>query len=404
MKCCVFVAFLYPISGRNRGQQKFSTFGGPSLVHCSERDVEPETLTDTRYTEMKFGWLYRQGDRIFGPVSSSELKQLANAGELKPDDLVSNEGTEKWVKAKNVKGLVSVQAVPPPIQPPLLPQHNQAEDRVRQVVGQSADSNQSEHKLPLQLHKLSLSAKLASGGCLLVGVFFLICCGGLVLPFGSKTWTAQELATYYATNPDAVKLNDTEVTVTGTVMRTMGFTLADGSRQYGIKLLGAEDHEVRCSLLPPHPPVEELLDTRVTIQGTLFGATVTNGGYGTKYVSIQDCTLLQGSASDGIPASGSMSRQEALFALKSLGAQVSDDWYRDENGVPKTDCVLRATKDQWSSLVGEPEMLSPGFDSFLGSKYERWRIKCSDGPLTFHGDIFTYEGKTQLESMKVLQE
>ena len=67
----------------------------------------------------------------------------------------------------------------------------------------------------------------------------------------------------------------------------------------------------------------------------------------------------------GIPASGSMTRQEALFALKSLGAQVSDDWYRDENGVPKTDCVLRATKDQWSSLVGEPEMLSPASTVFL---------------------------------------
>ena len=329
----------------NQGPKEIFNFRWPLAGSLLGERCETKRLTETRNTDMKIRWLYRQGNRTFGPVSNSELKQLANAGELKPDDLVSKEGSEKWTKAKNVKGLISVQPTPPPIQPPTLPLHDQAEEQKRQVVSQPANSNQNQRKLVRRVQELSLSSKLASGGCLLAGVFFLICCGGLMLPFGSKTWTAQELATYYATKPDAAKLNDTEVTVTGTVMRTMGFTLADGSRQYGIKLLGAEDHEVRCSLLPPHPPVEELLDTRVTIRGTLFGATVTNGGYGTKYVSIQDCTLLQGSASDGIPASGSMTRREALFALKSLGAQVSDDWYRDENGVrkPITCCVPRKT-------------------------------------------------------------
>ncbi len=50
-------------------------------------------------------WYYAKNDQQIGPVSAAQLKQLAEAGELRPDALVWREGMEEWVEARNVKGL-----------------------------------------------------------------------------------------------------------------------------------------------------------------------------------------------------------------------------------------------------------------------------------------------------------
>jgi hypothetical protein len=51
------------------------------------------------------GWFYTRGSRRFGPVSATELKQLADHGELATEELVWREGMEQWVPARRVKGL-----------------------------------------------------------------------------------------------------------------------------------------------------------------------------------------------------------------------------------------------------------------------------------------------------------
>jgi len=51
------------------------------------------------------GWFYTRGSRRFGPVSATELKQLADHGELAAEELVWREGMEQWVPARRVKGL-----------------------------------------------------------------------------------------------------------------------------------------------------------------------------------------------------------------------------------------------------------------------------------------------------------
>ena len=48
---------------------------------------------------------YQHGGRQHGPVTGAELKELAAAGELLPDDLIWKDGMEKWVPAKQVRGL-----------------------------------------------------------------------------------------------------------------------------------------------------------------------------------------------------------------------------------------------------------------------------------------------------------
>ena len=50
-------------------------------------------------------WYYSvDGDRQ-GPISSGELKKLADAGTIKPGDLVWKDGMSDWVQAKSIKGL-----------------------------------------------------------------------------------------------------------------------------------------------------------------------------------------------------------------------------------------------------------------------------------------------------------
>ena len=50
-------------------------------------------------------WYYARDNKQVGPVSAVDLKQLAAAGQLRPDDLVWREGMTEWSAARNVRGL-----------------------------------------------------------------------------------------------------------------------------------------------------------------------------------------------------------------------------------------------------------------------------------------------------------
>jgi hypothetical protein len=50
-------------------------------------------------------WYYAKAGKQFGPISAAQLRQMAQAGELVPDDLVFQEGGTQWVSASTVKGL-----------------------------------------------------------------------------------------------------------------------------------------------------------------------------------------------------------------------------------------------------------------------------------------------------------
>ncbi len=64
---------------------------------------------------MSSQWYYMRDGQQHGPVSSAELRQLANSGQLSPDDLVWKEGASKWIPAGSVKGLFpAVTNEPPP--------------------------------------------------------------------------------------------------------------------------------------------------------------------------------------------------------------------------------------------------------------------------------------------------
>lgn len=58
-------------------------------------------------------WYYAKNDQQFGPVTGAELRQLAVAGQITPDDLVWREGLESWIEARRVKGLLDTVPVAP---------------------------------------------------------------------------------------------------------------------------------------------------------------------------------------------------------------------------------------------------------------------------------------------------
>jgi TM2 domain-containing membrane protein YozV len=51
-------------------------------------------------------WYYSHDGQRLGPVSSEQLKELALAGKLGPDDLVWKDGMEDWVAAGKIKKLL----------------------------------------------------------------------------------------------------------------------------------------------------------------------------------------------------------------------------------------------------------------------------------------------------------
>jgi NAD-dependent dihydropyrimidine dehydrogenase PreA subunit len=65
---------------------------------------------------MSAAWYYARDNQAVGPLSSAQLKELADSGGLGPTDLVLRAGSRKWVAAGAVKGLF-----PPPPPPPPCP-------------------------------------------------------------------------------------------------------------------------------------------------------------------------------------------------------------------------------------------------------------------------------------------
>ena len=70
-------------------------------------------------------WYYTQNDERQGPVTPEELKELANAGQLKPDDLIWKKGMKDWIEAGTATGLIPSQLpdLPPPLPESIPPVH-----------------------------------------------------------------------------------------------------------------------------------------------------------------------------------------------------------------------------------------------------------------------------------------
>ena len=60
-------------------------------------------------------WYYNRGGKQLGPLSGTELKQLAATGQLSPTDMVWKDGMGAWVPASSLKALFNSNLGPPPV-------------------------------------------------------------------------------------------------------------------------------------------------------------------------------------------------------------------------------------------------------------------------------------------------
>jgi hypothetical protein len=56
--------------------------------------------------ETRFGWYWRRGKKILGPVSHRELRLLAEFGHLRPDDWLWRPGLAGWMPPSSVRGVL----------------------------------------------------------------------------------------------------------------------------------------------------------------------------------------------------------------------------------------------------------------------------------------------------------
>ncbi|MDB5319332.1 MAG: hypothetical protein JWN40_963, partial [Phycisphaerales bacterium] len=59
-----------------------------------------------------FEWFYTRNKEQFGPVNSTQLKELAARGELLPSDLVWKDGMSEWVSAATLKSIFAGAGAP----------------------------------------------------------------------------------------------------------------------------------------------------------------------------------------------------------------------------------------------------------------------------------------------------
>ncbi len=88
---------------------------------------------------MSAAWYYAHNNQAVGPLSSAQLKALADSGALAPTDLVLRAGSQKWVAARAVKGLFPTPPPPPcPATGPVIASRQQALTEA-QVVPEAAN-------------------------------------------------------------------------------------------------------------------------------------------------------------------------------------------------------------------------------------------------------------------------
>ena len=59
-------------------------------------------------------WYYAEDGEQLGPTSSDEIRRLATAGKIEPDDLVWREGMDDWLPAGEIPGLLVAKKKPKP--------------------------------------------------------------------------------------------------------------------------------------------------------------------------------------------------------------------------------------------------------------------------------------------------
>ena len=109
-----------PVAGPPEGQ-RFSWL--PAFFGAGRRGSGKAAIFERK--KMSNQWHYEHDGQQLGPISPEALKQLARAGQIKPTDLIWQEGTDRKVPASRAKGLFP-SATPTPKPMPVAEPLNQS--------------------------------------------------------------------------------------------------------------------------------------------------------------------------------------------------------------------------------------------------------------------------------------
>jgi len=108
----------------------------------------------------------KRNEIMVGTFVSSEIKNMASTGALKPDDLIRKVGTDKWVRAETVKSLTlgnQTQTLEDP-------QQMVATSNVTENLNQEAEAIEEETAEQGPLTTGSLFLRLLGGLCIAIGI------------------------------------------------------------------------------------------------------------------------------------------------------------------------------------------------------------------------------------------
>src|SRR5205823_13410924 len=77
---------------------------GPARCGACGADLTPTVSASAGAT---CSWFVVLNKQKVGPLSAAQVQQMSLSGQLKADDMVLREGTQKWVPAGSVAGLVA---------------------------------------------------------------------------------------------------------------------------------------------------------------------------------------------------------------------------------------------------------------------------------------------------------
>ena len=76
-------------------------------------ELRPARFSRVRSPPMASEWFYREGSQVVGPISGTDLRQLARSCQITPETLVRKGADGPWIGASKVVGLIDRPAEAP---------------------------------------------------------------------------------------------------------------------------------------------------------------------------------------------------------------------------------------------------------------------------------------------------
>ncbi len=281
------------------------------------------------------GWYVKRNDQKYGPYTSTRLVEMAKKGQVLPIDWVAKDDSDQWMPASQVKGLFAASPQETVAAAPVADPSPAPADAFAFDAGSASDIEGTAGTSGFRAKRKARSSPIRLSKPILAAI------AGCVL----------------------------FVIVAVVYFATRGPSKPDGTSSAG-NVANGGDREMKERTTKSRLGGESWVEKAFKITGEK------------KNPSFKPAS--PGSVQDFFDAFGMLCEQMHNVPLRP-GAKVG--CYLKPPGCPST---------VWHDLFGEPERLPKGRERIgkVENEFERWRIQCTDGSVTAHGQIIVGGGKT----------